>query len=181
MAAATLWLAGCASTPNVAVVEPVGPAPVRAALATGDGSLVVYSARIPAVTDLNRDQWLSNIDPEQTYLGYQPEHTSYTIYTKTGQWVATVPNESGEDGASPAIVPLAPGAYRVEAQALDCDGSRINVVVPVLIKPGATTVAHLGGDWRPQGVAENDVARLPCGRPIGWRAPADEFASLARP
>src|ERR1022692_1793604 len=87
MAAAAVWLAGCASAPQVAVVEPIGPGPMVGASGSGDGSLVIYSARMPAVVDLNQDQWLSNITPGRIDSGYVPAHTSYTLYTKGGEWV----------------------------------------------------------------------------------------------
>ena len=181
MAAAAFWLAGCASTPKVAVVEPVGPAPMLGASGAGDGSLVIYSARMPAVMDLNQDQWLSEMEPGMRDLRYEPAHTGYTVYTKSGQRVETVPNARDATDETPGAVALAPGAYRVEAQAINCDGSRITVILPVVIKPGEVTVAHLEGGWRPQGYAPNDVTKLPCGRVIGWRAPEGEFASAAKP
>jgi hypothetical protein len=181
MAAAAVCLAGCASAPKVAVVEPVGPAPMLGASSAGDGSLVIYSARMPAVIDLNRDQWLSEMEPGLQALRYEPAHTGYTVYTKSGQRVETVPNARDATDETPFIVALAPGAYRVEAQAINCDGNRITVMLPVVIKPGQTTVAHLEGGWRPQGYTESDVAKLPCGRVIGWRAPEGEFASAAKP
>jgi hypothetical protein len=181
MAAAAVWLAGCASAPKIAVVEPVGPAPMPAASGSGDGSLVIYSARVPAVVDLNRDQWLSSIDPGRTDFRYEPAHTGYTVYTKSGELVTTVPNARDENDDTPSVVALPPGAYRVEAQAIDCDGSRITVILPAVIKPGEATVAHLEGGWRPQGYTDSEVAKLPCGRVIGWRAAEGEFASAAKP
>lgn len=181
MAAAATWLAGCASAPKVAVIEPVGPAPMLEAAGSGDGSLLIYSARMPAVVDLNRDQWLSNIDPERNDFRYEPAHTGYTVYTKSGDLVTTVPNARDETDGTPSVVALAPGAYRVEAQAINCDGNRITVILPVVIKAGEATVAHLEGGWRPQSYTDKDVARLPCGRAIGWRAPEGEFASAAKP
>jgi hypothetical protein len=181
MAAAAIGLAGCASAPRVAVVEPVGPAPMLEASGSGDGSLVVYSARRSAVVDLNKDQWLSNIDPSRDDSSYEQAHSGYAVYTKSGQRVETVPNARDQDDAAPSVVALAPGAYRVEAQAINCDGSRITVILPVVIKSGEATVAHLEGGWSPQGYSDSDVAKLPCGRAIGWRAGEGEFASAAKP
>ena len=38
--------------------------------------------------------------------------------------------------------------------------------------------AHLEGDWNPPGqYSETELATLPCGRVIGWRAPEAGFAS----
>jgi len=180
-AAAVIGLAGCASTPKLAVVEPVGPAPTKGASGSGDGSLVIYSARIPAERDLNQDEWLSENDFGTTTLRYEPAHSPYTVYTKSGEYVEKVSNAFDETDATPSVVALPAGAYRVEAQALNCDGTRLLVTLPVVIESGQTTVVHLEGGWRPQGYVNNDVAKLPCGRIIGWRAPEGEFASTAQP
>ena len=47
-----VWLVGCASAPQVVVDEPLGPAPTGGAQGTGDGSMVIYSARAPADVDV---------------------------------------------------------------------------------------------------------------------------------
>ncbi|HVM50846.1 MAG TPA: hypothetical protein VMU04_22655 [Candidatus Acidoferrum sp.] len=174
-------LAGCTSGPRVALTEPVGPAPGATAIGSsrsGQGSLVVYSARVPAVVDLNRDQWLENINPNRADLRFEPAHTGYTIYTKDGRLVATVANARDDEEGTPAVVPLPAGAYRVSAQAIACGGTREYVSLPVVIKPGETTVAHLGGTWVPQGYPADELVTLPCGRPVGWRAASGEFAGL---
>jgi hypothetical protein len=180
MAGAAIWLAGCSSLPKVAITDPIGPAPTLGAASSGDGSLVVYSARVPAAIDLNQDEWVSNNDFGMSNLTYGPAHTRYTIYAKNGALVQTVFNSRDATDASPAIVTLAPGAYHIEAQAIDCKGARIEVELPVVIRAGEMTVAHLEGGWHPQGRVDNEVAKLPCGRPIGWLAPSGEFASVAR-
>jgi hypothetical protein len=39
-------------------------------------------------------------------------------------------------------------------------------------------MAHLEGGWNPGGQAQEiEVAKLPCGRAIGWRAPEADLAS----
>jgi hypothetical protein len=177
MGAAIIWLAGCATGRKVAVVEPVGPAPALSESGSGDGSLTVDSARVPAVVDLNREEWLMNNEFGHNDFKYEPAHTGYTIYTKSGELVETVRNAHDVTDPSPTKVALAPGAYRIEAEAINCHGSRIPVLVPVVIKPGEPTLVHLEGGWRPQVYTEGDVARLPCGRIIGWRASANESAS----
>ena len=179
MAAATLWLAGCASAPTVAVVDPVGPAPTMGAAGSGDGSLVIYSAQTPAFVDVNNLEWQLNNDFGKNEFMEEPTHTSYTVYTKTGEVVKHVRNASDPSDATPSVIALHPGAYRVEAEAINCDGSRIKVILPVLVKAGQTTVAHLEGGWTPMAQNSGDLAKLPCGRVIGWRAPAAEFASSA--
>jgi hypothetical protein len=51
------------------------------------------------------------------------------------------------------------------------------VLMTVVIRPEQVTQAHLEGDWHPQGqVAASELARLPCGRVIGWRAPEAGYA-----
>jgi hypothetical protein len=180
MAAAAVCLAGCATAPRVAVVEPVGPAPMLSAAGSGDGSLVVYSARVPAEVDVNRDEWLSNNDFGRNDFADEPAHTSYTVYTKSGDFVETIHNAHDATDPSPAVVGLAPGGYRVEAQAVNCDGTRITVILPVVIKSGELTEAHLDAGWRPEAYAANQVTKLPCGKVIGWRAPDGEFASAAK-
>ena len=80
---------------------------------------------------------------------------------------------------TPTVVALPAGSYKVEAEALNCDSSRVNVLMPVVIKPGQATIAHLEGDWNPPGqYQETELAKLPCGRVIGWRAPEAGFASM---
>ena len=178
IAAAAFCVAGCASAPKIALEQPLGPAPAQHPAASGNGALVVYSARVPAPMDLNSDEWISQMHPGWNSVNYEPAHTAYTIYAKDGQPVQTVANASNENDSFPSVVSLAPGAYRVEARAVDCHQNRITVILPVVIKPGETTVAHLDTPWRPPVYADNDVARLPCGRIIGWSAPAQEFNSM---
>jgi hypothetical protein len=178
IAAAAFCLAGCASAPKIALEQPLGPAPAQRPAPSGNGSLVVYSARVPAPLDLNSDEWISQMHPEWNAFHYEPAHTAYTIYAKDGQPVQTVANANDQHDPLPTVVSLAPGAYRVQAQAVDCHQNRITVILPVVIKPGETTVAHLDSPWRPPVYADNDVARLPCGRIIGWSAPAQEFNNM---
>jgi hypothetical protein len=179
MAAATFWLAGCASAPKVTVVDPVGPAPSTDASASGDGLLLVYSARIPAYVDMNIQEWRWNNDFGKNEFMSEPAHTGYSVYTKTGELVERVRNARDLSDETPSLVALHPGTYRVEADAFNCDGSRITVLLPVVIKAGQRTVAHLEGGWSPAGFEDTELARLPCGRAIGWRAAEAEVASSA--
>jgi hypothetical protein len=179
MAAATVWLAGCASAPTVAVSDPVGPAPSMDASASGDGSLLVYSARIPAYVDINSQEWRWNNDFGRNEFMFEPAHTGYSVYTKTGELVERVRNARDLSDGTPSLSTLRPGAYRVEADAINCDGGRITVILPVVIKAGQTTVAHLQGGWHPAGTQDTELAKLPCGRAIGWRAADADLASNA--
>ena len=178
LAGAMVWLVGCASAPRVVVVEPVGPGPMAGSEGQGNGSLVVYSARTPADVDVNMETWLVNNDFGKNEFLYEPAHTDYTIYTQNGEVFKHVRNARDMNDDTPKVVTLPAGSYKVEAQALDCDSSRVKVLLTVVVKPGQTTMAHLEGDWNP-GVQdkETELATLPCGRIIGWRAPEAGLAS----
>ena len=178
LAGTTVWLAGCASAPRVVVAEPVGPAPTVAAKVTGDGSLAIYSARTQASVDVNAAEWRYNNDFGKNEFLYEPAHTDYTIYTQNGEVFKHVHNARDPNDQAPTLVTLPAGSYKVEAEALSCDSSRVNVLMPVVIKSGQATIAHLEGDWNPPGqYNDTEFATLPCGRIIGWRAPETGFAS----
>jgi hypothetical protein len=143
----------------------------------GDGSLVIYSARRSADVDVNEATWRQNNDFGKNEFLYEPAHTAYTIYTRNGEVFQHVRNARDLTDDSPTVVTLPPGSYKVEAEAVDCDGNPVRVLIPVLIKPGQNTLAQLEGDWNPVGQpGGTEIARLPCGRPIGWRADATELA-----
>jgi len=148
---------------------------------SGDGSLVIYSARAQAVTDLNAEEWRWNNDFGKNEFLNKPAHTDYTIYTRTGEVFQHVRNAQDVNDETPTLVTLPAGAYRVEPEALNCDGNRVAVVIPVVVKGGQTTIAHLEGGWRPLDYKDTEVAKLPCGRIIGWRAAEGEFASGPMP
>ena len=77
------------------------------------------------------------------------------------------------------MVALPAGSYRVEADAVNCDSDRVKVLLTVVIQPGRTTLAHLEGDWAPMDQSpETQVAKLPCGRAIGWRASEAGYAGV---
>ena len=179
LAGATVWLVGCASAPRVVVAEPIGPAPMGVAQGAGDGSLAIYSARTPAGVDVNEAEWRYNDDFGRNEFLYEPAHSGYTIYTRNGDVFRHVRNARDPNDQTPTLVTLPAGSYKVEAQALSCDSSRVNVLMPVVIKPGQATIVHLEGDWNPPGqYPETELATLPCGRVIGWRAPEAGFASI---
>jgi hypothetical protein len=179
MAVTAVCLAGCASAPHVVRVDPVGPAPSLGSSGAGDGSLVVYSARETAFVDLNLLNRTDSMFEHRSDFRHERAHTSYTVYAKDGQIIHRVANAEDVDDATPSIVTLPAGAYQVEADAIDCHGQRIAVMVPVVVRAGQLTEAHLEGGWHPAVPEDAQLAKLPCGRPIGWRAPESEFASAA--
>jgi hypothetical protein len=182
LAAATVWLTGCASAPRVAtMVDPVGPASSLADSGSGDGLLLVYSAQRPAFVDVGRDEYAPSSASVRGDTRYEAAHTGYTVYSKTGEVIRQVPNATDQDDGTPSIVGLHSGNYRVEAEAVNCDGSRITVVMPVVIRAGQTTEAHLEGGWHPAVPDNTQLAKLPCGRVIGWRASNPEVATAMRP
>jgi hypothetical protein len=178
LATTMIWLAGCASAPKVVVVEPIGPAPAAVAQAGGDGSLAIYSARTPAIGDVNAEVWRYNNDFGRNEFLYEPAHSDYTIYTQDGKLFKRVHNARDPNDQTPTLVTLPPGSYKVEAAALNCDSQRVNVLMFVVIKPGQATVAHLEGDWNPPAQSRTtELATLPCGRVIGWRTQEAGVAS----
>ena len=177
-----VWLAGCASVPKVAVVEPVGPAPGEGRPGSGNGDLVIYSARVPAYVDINEQEWRWNNDFGRNGFLYERAHSSYTIYDQHGDLVKHVRNARSQDDATPTTVALPPGSYRIEANAVDCKSDVVKAVMTAVIQPGETTVADLEGGWSPaEQYQEAQVAKLPCGRVIGWRAPQAGFAGSETP
>lgn len=182
LAGAMIGLTGCASAPRVVVVDPVGPGPMAGSPSQGDGSLVVYSARTPADINLNRETWLWNNDFGKNEFMDEPAHTDYTIYAQNGEVFQHVRNARYLNDGTPKFVTLPAGSYKVEAAAVNCDGDCVRVLMTVVIKPGQTTMAHLEGGWNPGDQAtETELAKLPCGRAIGWRAPEAGFAGSQQP
>jgi hypothetical protein len=178
IAGMTVWIAGCASAPKVTTIAPVGPAPKEATNSTGDGSLLVYSANVAAPIDVNMDTWRWNNDFGKNEFLYEAAHSDYTICKANGEFLERVYNSRSPDDRTPTLVSLPPGSYKVRAEA-DCEGNRFAVLMPVVIKAGETTVAHLEGGWKPASYQDTEVTKMPCGGIIGWRAP--ETASSETP
>ena len=177
LAGAMLWLAGCASVSKVAVVEPVGPGPTEGSHGTGEGALVIYSARASADMDINMAEWRWDNDFGRNEFMYEPAHSDYTIYAKNGEIFKHVHNARNAEDDTPTVVSLPAGSYRVEAEGVDCDSDRVKVLMTVVVEPGQTTLANLEGGWNLTGQSqETQVAKLPCGRVIGWRAPEAGYA-----
>ena len=174
-----IWLVGCASAPQVVVDEPLGPAPTGVAQGTGNGSIVIYSARAPADVDVYTAEWRWNNDFGKNAFLYEPAHTDYTIYAQNGEVVQHVRNARDANDDTPTVVALPAGSYKVEAEGINCDGNRVKLVMTAVIKPGQTTIAHLGSRWNPPGQIQGaELAKLPCGKVIGWRAPEAGYAGV---
>ena len=169
-----IWLAGCASVPNIAVSEPVGPVPANQVKAAGEGYLQVYSARLrqdvrPDLSQWEWDYW--DYSFEKNAFTYGLAHTDYIIRTNDGRTFRYVRNATNPADPKPALVPLPPGRYKVQAEAENADGRLVTVTLPVLVEPGRTTVAHLSGHWQPEAhFTDADVVRLPDGEIAGWLA-----------
>ena len=162
---ALVWFAGCATAPTVAVLEPVGPAPAGHAKVLDHGFLQVYSARQPFYA--NDMDWVW----ECNSFKYELAHTDYMILTEDGKTVQSVRNSRNPADSMPALVALPPGRYQVEAQADEHCVAAVNLVIPVVVERGKTTVVHLSGNWKPEGhFANADVVRLPDGQIAGWLA-----------
>lgn len=157
----TLWLclgsaillSACATRPPLSALPPVGPAPVASGNAgPGIGTLVVYSA------------W-STFDNN-----YESDHSGYMVYAKDGQLVKWVPNflEGDFTVEPPTRVKLPAGSYNVKAEG----GKYGWVLVPIVIKEGATTPIYLDGDRHAVNAlaSDNAVVKLPNGQVIGWAA-----------
>ncbi len=178
LAGAMVGLVGCATAPKVVVVDPVGPEPTEVSQGTGKGSLVIYSARALADVDINEVEWRWNNDFGRNEFLYEPAHTGYTIYAQNGDVVKRVRNAREQNDDIPTLVDLAPGSYHVQAEGINCDGSRVQLLIPVVVKSGQMTLAHLEGGWQPPpDYKATEVARLPCGKIIGWRATEPGLAS----
>jgi len=153
LAAMTLLLLGCSSTP--VAVAPVGPNPAGGLTNNGgNGQLEVFSA-LKGRTEGNNPTW------------YQ--HSSYFIYDGEGNRLEWVDNSPGYYATAPRLITLPAGHYVVKAQAKDY----FWVQVPVVIEPGRITKVHLDDAWQtPTGTPKTELVSVPAGYPVGWRAGA---------
>src|SRR5438093_7903051 len=124
-------LVSCASSRKVAVLDPVGPAPLATSTASAatDGTLKVFSLR-----GIFNDEGVN----------YHP-HTDYAIYAGDGKRVKQVQNKIYAYDEEPASVSLPAGSYTVEALAK----GYAHVQVPVIIEAGRLTSVDLESDKRP--------------------------------
>jgi hypothetical protein len=123
LVAAGLVFGGCAGADQTTVLRPVGPAPT-VKRTHRSGSLIVYTAIIQP-----------KINPDTEFY----PHTAYAIYDSRHALVETVRNHIGPWDESPFVVPLPAGRYTVHAES-EFSG---DVVVPVIIQGGKTTVVNL--------------------------------------
>ena len=170
-AGALFWLTGCASAPDFAIVRPVGPAPGSPAVASKQGYVVVYTARQQEPITANFTEWQREYNLGRYPVAYELAHTAYTIRREDGRIIEHVRNAKGPDDPQPKVVALPPGRYQVEAEAQEPNGQMVSVILPVVVEPGKTTVAHLADQWKPgTQFREADVVRLPDGQIAGWMA-----------
>lgn len=150
-----LLFISCASSP--VALAPVGPqmAGSRFLLNSGTGRLVVLTATEE-----------KHIGKDQVYY----VHTSYTVKTPEGKLVKWVHNHDGDMDQSAQMVSLPAGTYQIMAQSEEYG----MLTIPVVVVSGKTTEIHLEGRWTPgeNPAKEEDLVRLPNGRPIGWSAPS---------
>lgn len=165
---ALVCLVGCASPSPLAVSQAGGPAPTKHGQATGNSSLQVYSARVRIPVDLNEDEFLSNNDFGRNDFLYETAHTDYTVYSQDGKVLKEVRNAWGPKDPEPAVVPLAPGTYKIKAKAR---GFGL-VTIPVVIEPGKLTTVNLQRDRQPvaNSAAKADLVWLGNSRIVGWKA-----------
>jgi len=161
-------LIGCASTSQIAISEGVGPAPTGLAEAQGKSVLQVYSARVKAPTDLNREEFLVNNRFGKNDFLCEAAHTDYTICTRDGEVLQRVRNARNPNDPEPAQVPLPPGSYEVKANAR---GFGL-VTIPVVVEPGKLTMVNLQRGENPvvSSVAKSNAVLLGGHLIVGWRA-----------
>jgi len=141
-----LVLTGCGTTPQIAVLAPVGPNSAAPPEPEHMGVLQVYSARPLAVTDVNFEEFFANDDFGGNEFPVEPAHTDYTICKQDGQVLEHVRNARNLDDPQPALVTLPEGEYNIKAQAKDANPGTFAVMVPVIIETGRATQVHLDGD-----------------------------------
>jgi hypothetical protein len=165
---AVVCLIGCASSAPFTVSGPVGPAPAERAKGLGGSALQVYSARVRAPVDLNKEEFLWNNDFGKNDFLYEPAHSDYTVCTRDGKVLQRVHNARNPNDPEPAMVPLPPGNYEVKANAR---GFGV-VTVPVVIETGKLTMVNLQRGENPvvESVARTNAVLLGGYRVVGWRA-----------
>jgi hypothetical protein len=177
---ALLGTAGCASSPQLSRLPGVGPTPATASANGSVGYLQVYSARERLPLNVNGEAFYWNGDYGRNDFQFGTAHTGYSLYSRDGQLLVRVPNATGMNDADPTLVKLAPGDYRVKAEAADARGNVSKVMVPVCIEAGQTTLVHLDGQWivRTTG-ADDQWVRLAGGSVVGWHCDESEGTTLA--
>ena len=161
------FVGGCASPNKHAINETIGPAPFDRAVVPNEGFLQVFSANEQALGHLTSSDFY-----EKEEVSYELAHTDYTIYKTSGELLKKVRNAQNLNDATPALVSLSAGQFKVVAKAQTGDGWTITYDVHVMIKTGHKTVVHLEPDWKPseQLDAKSALVRGHDGRIIGWLA-----------
>ena len=122
-AGSLVWLAGCASTPKVAIREPVGPAPSGPEKPSSQGYLEVYSARQAEPIAENLDEWVWEYD-----MGQRPrlQLGSHRLChpNRERQGPQYCVNARNPTDPQPTRVALPPGRYQIEAQAEEAAETR---------------------------------------------------------
>jgi hypothetical protein len=169
-------LAGFASSAPLAITEAVGPAPTEHAQATGKSTLEVYTARVRAPVDLNREVFEWNNDFGKNDFLYEAAHSDYTILSADGKVLQQVRNARGPSDFQPAVVSLAPGTYKIRAKARDYG----EVTIPVVIEAARLTSVNLERYRSPvsDSVPRTDLVLLGRDRVVGWKAKADTLSQL---
>jgi hypothetical protein len=165
---AMVCLVGCATAAQFTVSEPVGPTPTERARSPDDSTLQVYSARVRAPVDVNREEFLWNNDFGRNDFLYEPAHTDYTIYYQNGKMFKHVRNAQGAGDPQPALMSLPPGRYEVVAYAR---GFGL-VTVPVVVEKGKCTIVNLQRTPNEvvAAVPKSEGVCLAGDRIVGWRA-----------
>jgi hypothetical protein len=144
-------LGGCATSPPMALNNPVGPAKIRPAVAMNQGRLVVYSMSYFGQMDADFERYV---------------HSAYTIYRPDGTKLRTVDNQTGLFNGDPEAIQLTTGDYRVKAETYRGNW----VTLPVVIEPGRTTVVDLNREWWSDHAIADQTVKLPDGAVIGAAA-----------
>jgi hypothetical protein len=159
---------GCASPREVAIEDPVGPAPLAGTQPAVGSALQVYSARSRSYVDVNREEFMANNEFGKNDFLYKSAHTDYTIYSQDGKVLREVHNARGPNDPDPAVVPLPPGKYEIEAHARDFG----MVKLPVVIERGRLTVVNLQRQRKqvPDSAPRSELVLLGQHRVVGWKA-----------
>ena len=128
-----VWLTGCASSPPVMVLTPVGPAPACQEMTSGQSYLQVYSARYREPAAENFMEWQWDYDFTAAPFVYDLAHSDYVIRTEDGNILKHVRNARNPADPNPALVTLPPGRYTIEAEAEEAGGGN---------RPGGAPGAH---------------------------------------
>lgn len=123
---------------------------------SANGTLVVYSAY-----DVGAN-WNAR-DPRR------PVYSDYKIFSRDGNLLRAVHNDSGTMLQNAVPVELPAGKYRVVASA----NGYGRVTIPVVIEVNQTTILHLegGGSWPNEAeFNQTNAVCLPDGQIIGWKS-----------